>query len=108
MTLFRVNVVGNVHVFNLFLPLIKKGAVKKVVGISSGMSDLDAVVDYEFSDSAPYSISKVALNMVTAKYHAAYSGSGIIFMNVCPGTVDTGFHDNGKPSSIPHRSPAVA
>lgn len=37
------NVVGTVHLFSLFVPLLLKGNHKKVVHISSGMADLDLV-----------------------------------------------------------------
>ena len=101
MTSFRVNVVGNVHLFNFFLPLIKNGNVKKVVGISTGMADIDSVIGFEIDWATPYSISKAALDMVTAKYHVAYKDSGITFMNVSPGLVDTGLFDNSKSRPAP-------
>lgn len=39
--LSQTNIVGNVHLFHLFLPLILKGKVKKVITISTGLADLD-------------------------------------------------------------------
>lgn len=94
--MFRVNVVGNIHLFNTFLPLVKNGKAKKVVTISSGMSDGDVAVKYELHEGAPYSVSKAAMNMVNAKYQAEFKKDGIIFMAVCPGTVNTGQNDNSK------------
>lgn len=48
--------------------------------------------------------------MLTAKYHAAYKDSGILFMNVSPGLVDTGLFNNRKSSpQLPHHLlPSVA
>lgn len=92
--LFQINVVGNIRLFNIFLPLIKNGQTKKVVTISSGMSDEKLTVEFELFEAAPYSISKSAMNMVTAKFQAEFKKEGIIFMGVCPGNVNTGHFDN--------------
>lgn len=86
---FRINVVGNVHLFNLFLPLIQKGQAKKVIYISSGMADIDLISKYSVQDGAPYSISKAAGNAAVAKFDAQYRSEGILFMSISPGVVDT-------------------
>lgn len=93
---FKVNVVGNVHLFNLYLPLILKGDVKKVITISSGMADIDLINQYRIDVSAPYSISKGAVNVAVSKFHARYAEDGILFLGVSPGLVDTGHNDNCK------------
>ncbi|KAJ0318051.1 hypothetical protein COL5a_010798 [Colletotrichum fioriniae] len=87
---FKINVVGNVHLFSLFLPLILKGDVKKVIAISSGMADHEMVNQYRLEVSAPYSISKTGVNMAVSKFHAQYAPDGVLFMSICPGIVDTG------------------
>jgi NAD(P)-dependent dehydrogenase (short-subunit alcohol dehydrogenase family) len=87
---FKTNVVGNVHLFNIFLPLVLKGNVKKVVTISSGMADLDLVVKHGVEEAGPYSISKAAMNMVAAKFQAEYEKHGVLFLSISPGLVDTG------------------
>jgi NAD(P)-dependent dehydrogenase (short-subunit alcohol dehydrogenase family) len=94
--MFQVNVVGNIHLFNIFLPLIQNGKTKKVVTISSGMSDKKLAVDYGLTEAAPYSITKAAMNMVTAKFQAEFKNDGILFMGVCPGSVNTGHYDSRK------------
>lgn len=96
---FETNVVGNISLFNLFLPLIRKGNLKKIVAISTGMSELDLVRELRIANAAPYSISKAALNMVVAKFHAQYADEGILFMAVCPGSVATGHFDDRKSST---------
>lgn len=44
----------------------------------------------EFVISAPYSISKAAVNMVNAKYAVQYKPEGFVFLALSPGLVDTG------------------
>lgn len=86
---FQVNVVGVVNTINVFLPLVKAGAVKKVVVISSGMADPDLVNGGGIFNSAPYTISKAAANMVVFKYNARYKDKGVLFFALSPGVVKT-------------------
>jgi len=86
---FNINVVGVIHTINIFLPLLKNGKAKKVITITSGVGDLDATMAAELSTSAPYSISKAAVNMVNAKYAAQYKPEGFVFLALSPGLVDT-------------------
>ncbi|TFY65907.1 hypothetical protein EVG20_g5179 [Dentipellis fragilis] len=87
--LFTVNVVGVAHTINTFLPLVKKGSLKKVIVISSGAGDLDLTLASGYETSGPYSISKAAVNMAVAKYAAEYKPQGILFLAISPGLVDT-------------------
>ncbi|GME23728.1 Short-chain dehydrogenase [Neofusicoccum parvum] len=91
---FQVNVVGNIHLFNLCMPLLLNGDIKKAITISSGMADLDLVNQYRIDLAAPYSISKAAVNMAVSKFHAQYAEDGVLFMGISPGIVDTGHLDN--------------
>ncbi|KAJ7455952.1 hypothetical protein B0H11DRAFT_2066455, partial [Mycena galericulata] len=50
---FKINVVGVVHTINAFLPLLRKGEVKKVIALSSGMGDLDLTLASEVSALGP-------------------------------------------------------
>jgi len=92
--LFKTNVVGNIHLFNLYLPLIRNGRAKKVITISSGFADNELTKNYSIDLSAPYSISKAAMNTAVAKFDARHAEDGILFMAICPGTVDTGSANN--------------
>jgi NAD(P)-dependent dehydrogenase (short-subunit alcohol dehydrogenase family) len=92
---FETNVIGNIHLFNLFMPLVLKGTVKKVVTISTGMADIDIVVNYGVYEGGPYSISKAAMNMAAAKFQAEYQKDGVLFVSISPGVVETG--------RVPHR-----
>lgn len=78
------------------MPLVLKGSVKKVITISSGMADPDFVAKYKITSSAPYSISKAAMNVAVAKFSAQYSKDGVLFMSISPGLVDTGGFVNSK------------
>ncbi|KAI8625029.1 hypothetical protein F5Y19DRAFT_467414 [Xylariaceae sp. FL1651] len=91
---FNLNVVGNIHFFNLFMPLILKGQAKKVIAISSAMADNDLTAKFDIDWSAAYAISKAALNTAVAKFSAEYAKHGVLVMGICPGMVDTGYYDN--------------
>lgn len=93
--LFKTNVVGNIHLFNLFLPLVMKGKVKKVITISSGHADLDLINNFEIETSALYSASKAAMNVIVAKFNAQYKKDGILFVSISPGAVEVGHFVNG-------------
>ncbi|KAK7745574.1 hypothetical protein SLS53_003074 [Cytospora paraplurivora] len=88
--LLDVNVLGNVYLYNAFVPLILKGTTKKVVCITSGMADIELVRNYDIGAGALYAASKAAMNMVTAKYSAQYKDQGVLFIGICPGMVDVG------------------
>lgn len=87
------NVLGNIQLYNLFMPQILAGDVKKVVSISTGMADLDLVNTYEVYMGPLYSASKAALNLITAKFSAQYKKDGVLFLSLSPGFVDTGNND---------------
>ncbi|KAF2430597.1 NAD(P)-binding protein [Tothia fuscella] len=86
---FAVNVVGVSNTVTAFLPLIKESKTKKVITISTGMADLDVVNTLGLGVGTPYSVSKGALNVLVAKYSAAYAPQGILFLSISPGMIDT-------------------
>lgn len=98
--LLQTNVVGNIHLFNLFLPLVMKGKVKKVITISSGQADLDLINELEIETSALYSASKAAMNVIVAKFSAQYKKDGVLFMSMSPGAVEVGHYDNSTYSLV--------
>ncbi|KAM3069053.1 hypothetical protein ACMFMG_004233 [Clarireedia jacksonii] len=95
--LFKTNVVGNIHFFNFFVPLVMKGKIKKVIAISSGHSDLDLINNIGIENSALYSASKAALNVIVAKFNAQYKKDGVLFFSISPGVVEVGHFDNVTP-----------
>lgn len=105
--IFQTNATGNIHLFNLFLPLVLKGKVKKVIAISSGHGDLDFINQMEIEQSALYSAPKAALNVIVAKFSAQYKKDGVLFVSISPGMVDVGHFADGtyQPvSSVRYRS----
>ncbi|KAK4110257.1 NAD(P)-binding protein [Canariomyces notabilis] len=105
--LFEINVLGNIHFFNLFMPLILKGEVKKVITITSGYGDIEITKNFDLEASPLYSVSKAAANMVIAKFSAQYKKDGILFLSVCPGVAEVG-HFSGLTERQQQRVGAVA
>ncbi|KAF2828227.1 putative short chain dehydrogenase [Ophiobolus disseminans] len=99
--LFQTNVVGNIHFINLFVPLVLKGKVKKVIALTSGHADLDLINDLDVENSALYSASKAALNVIVAKFSAEYKNEGVLFVSMSPGVVEVGHFANVTPEQMP-------
>ncbi|KAL4905243.1 hypothetical protein BDW74DRAFT_153286 [Aspergillus multicolor] len=89
LTSLNTNLIGNINLITLFLPLIQRSSIKKVIAITTGMADIDFVAQYNIAIGAPYSISKAALNAAIAKFSAEYRKDGILFLGLSPGLVDT-------------------
>ncbi|KAL3468888.1 hypothetical protein BJX99DRAFT_242533 [Aspergillus californicus] len=104
---FKTNTVAQIHLFNIFTPLILRGSVKKVIAISSGHADVDFVNEYNFPIASSYAISKVALNMAVVKFSAQYKKDGVLFLSVCPGMVDTGHFDNLTEEQVAGMAPMI-
>ncbi|KAJ5559086.1 short chain dehydrogenase (AtsC) [Penicillium sp. DV-2018c] len=100
MELTQTNVVGNIHLFNLFLPLVLKGQVKKVIAISTGVADLDLTNDCEIDIGALYASSKAALNIIVAKFSAQYKKDGVLFLSISPGLVEVGRYADATPEEL--------
>ncbi|KAI9680452.1 MAG: hypothetical protein M1822_007210 [Bathelium mastoideum] len=98
--LFQTNVVGNIHLFNLFIPLVLKGKVKKVIAISSGHADLDFINNHEIEVGPLYAMSKAALNVAVAKFNAQYKKDGVLFMSISPGVIDVGHTEEITPEQM--------
>ena len=88
--LFKTNVTGDIHFFNLFMPLVLKGKTKKVIAITSGHADLDFINNFDIENSALYSASKAALNIIVAKFSAQYKKDGVLVFSMSPGVVEVG------------------
>ncbi|KAL4937927.1 hypothetical protein BDV06DRAFT_226503 [Aspergillus oleicola] len=90
LTSFRINVLAVLKTIEAFLHLLQSTpGPKKVITITSGMSDLDLINASGIAVAAPYAMSKGALNVAVAKYNALYKERGILFLGVCPGYVAT-------------------
>ncbi|KAJ7158251.1 hypothetical protein C8R43DRAFT_882641 [Mycena crocata] len=86
---FKVNTLGTIHCTNTFLPLLRNGAAKKVITISSGHGDMDVVLQTGVNEFPGYAISKAALNLAIAKYAVELKPEGFVFLSLSPGAVDT-------------------
>lgn len=86
----QTNIIGNIHLYNLFLPLVLKGNAKKVITLTSGHADLELINRYDVEVAALYSAFKAALNVIVAKYSAQYKKDGVLFVSISPGVVDVG------------------
>lgn len=75
------------YTINAFLPLIRKGTLKKIIYISSGMGDINVVRIGEIAPQLGYAVSKAAGNIAMAKYAAALKGEGINTLSISPGWV---------------------
>ncbi|RFU81263.1 hypothetical protein TARUN_918 [Trichoderma arundinaceum] len=85
----KVNVLHVIYTINAFLPLIRKGAQKKIIYISSASGDIEVTRISELSNTVGYSVSKAAGGIVMAKYAAELKGEGIVTLSLSPGWVET-------------------
>ena len=91
--LLQTNVLGNIHLFHLFLPLVLKGKAKKIITISTGLADLDLTNECDVDIGALYASSKAAMNVIVAKFNAQYKKDGVLFLSISPGVVDVGRYE---------------
>ncbi|KAJ9608849.1 hypothetical protein H2200_006620 [Cladophialophora chaetospira] len=96
---FNINAIGTINATAAFIPLIRKGTVKKVIALTSGMGDLDFTNELDMDMAVPYSMSKAALNIVMAKFAASYKAEGILFIAISPGACDS--EDDGRGTYAP-------
>ncbi|KAF3918149.1 C-factor [Dactylellina cionopaga] len=83
------NVMSVIHTTNAFLPLIKKGTLKKIAVLSTGIADVDATLAWGLAGNVPYCVSKAAVNMIVAKYATQVKEDGITIVSLSPGLVLT-------------------
>lgn len=96
----EINLLAVIKSIHAFVPLIRNGKGKKVITISTGMSDLDLINSTEVAFASPYAISKGAVNVAIAKYNALYNKEGILFLAISPGYVTTE-RNTGRPKEAP-------
>lgn len=99
--LWETNVVGNIHLIHLFLPLVMKGKVKKVIALSSGHADLDFTNTLDVDTSPLYTASKAALNSIMSKFSTQYKKDGVLFLSISPGVVEVGRYVDGTYPCLP-------
>ncbi|HVA22046.1 MAG TPA: SDR family NAD(P)-dependent oxidoreductase [Candidatus Micrarchaeia archaeon] len=96
-TTLEVNLVGVWRMVRAFVPSMLARGYGRVVNLSTGLSRLSAIE----TGSPAYSVSKTALNMLTAQLAAELRGTGVLVNCLDPGWVRT---DMGGPEAP--RTPA--
>ncbi|KAH7042847.1 short-chain dehydrogenase-like protein [Macrophomina phaseolina] len=86
---FKVNVAGVHYVTSAFLPLLKRGSLKKVINISAIISSINKASASKHLHVPAYKISKAALNMLTVQYAQAFEDKDFTFVAIYPGWVKT-------------------
>lgn len=93
------NIAGPLFAINAFLPLLRKGAKKRVTYISSSVADVPETIAARISNSVPYSSSKAGGNIVIAKFAAELVDEGFTFLSIAPGATATDTLMNAAASS---------
>lgn len=76
----------SVHeVTRVFLPLLKKGTLKKVVNISTTLGSITHAHKVAFLPAPAYKITKAAMNALTVQYALEYEKEGFSFIALSPG-----------------------
>jgi len=83
--LFQANVLGLVRTVHAFLPLIRKGTLKKVVNLGTAHADYEATNRTGLAFGSVYASTKSAAVQIIAKYNAAHKSEGILFLTISPG-----------------------
>ncbi|KZV83812.1 NAD(P)-binding protein [Exidia glandulosa HHB12029] len=86
---FDTNVLGPVLTTNIFIPLLLKGNLKKVLTLSTGIADAAFVLKAEYPYSPAYCVSKTGVEMANVKYAIKYKKDGLVFLAISPGVVNT-------------------
>ncbi|GKZ21786.1 hypothetical protein AbraIFM66951_008749 [Aspergillus brasiliensis] len=82
---FRVNVTGPHIITQSFLPLLRKGSMKKIVNISSSVGSIAKQPVFRVLPAPSYKITKAALNMLTVLYSQELEKEGFTVFCVSPG-----------------------
>ncbi|CCM00781.1 uncharacterized protein FIBRA_02823 [Fibroporia radiculosa] len=86
---WNTNVLGPILTTNAFLPLLRKGSLKKILTLSSGLGDPALVLESGFAGQVGYCVSKAAVEMVNVQYANALKHEGFTFLAISPGVVKT-------------------
>lgn len=93
---FTTNALGALRVAQAFYPLLAKSKSPRIINVSSGAGQLSDAGTW----APAYSISKTALNGVTAQLAAALRDKGVAVNSVCPGWVRTEMGGPNAPRSV--------
>lgn len=91
---YDVNVTSVAVCTSLFLPLLTQSPDARVINISSGRASMQVLMSGTMPPavSVPYSVSKVALNALTAEMSRLEENRSVMFLLVNPGHCRTAFN----------------
>lgn len=92
---FDINTLGPARIIKHFLPLLKKGAQKSIINVSSEAGSLTNAYPGDY----PYGLSKVSLNMLTEKLDRELKEDQINVLAVHPGWMHTDMGGNQAPTN---------
>ena len=94
---FSVNALGPLRVTRALLPLLRRGAAKRIANITSLMGSMG---DNSSGGSYAYRISKAALNMATRNLAHELGREGFVVLTLHPGWVQTEMGGPGAPLGL--------
>jgi len=83
------NTLGPIHTINGFIPLLRKGPMKKCIVISTTAGSPKVALQSGITQFVEYGISMAGLNLAVAKFVGRFKEEGLIFVSVTPGMVKT-------------------
>ncbi|EYE92425.1 SDR family oxidoreductase [Aspergillus ruber CBS 135680] len=104
---FKTNVTSAHLVTAAFLPLLKKGSLKKVANISTTLGSIETSSHYALFPVPAYKVSKAALNMLTVQYAQSFAEQGFTFLAISPGWVRTNLGGDAADLSVEQSSTGV-
>ena len=87
-SMYETNLFGTIECMQAIIPVMRRQASGTIINISSVAGHI--AVPF----SAAYSSTKFAMNAIGKAARLELVGSGVHVMTVCPGWIDTPFHDN--------------
>ncbi|MDQ3335415.1 MAG: SDR family oxidoreductase [Myxococcota bacterium] len=95
--LYATNAIGPLRVTHALLPHVRRGTVKKLVHVTSGMG---SIADNQRGESYGYRMSKAALNMMSKSLAVDLRGEGIVSFVINPGWVKTDLGGTSAPTPV--------
>ena len=97
MRTFDINAIGPLRVTRALLPHVKRGKVKKLVHVTSGMG---SIADNKMGGFYGYRMSKAALNMMSRSLAIDLRADGIASYVINPGWVQTDMGGTNAPTPV--------